>query len=49
MRNHDYWVYILTNKHCRASKGTHGGLDLSDDREQQPKFYDYPWDTDEMI
>jgi hypothetical protein len=24
-------------------------LDLSDDWEQQPKFYDYPWDMDEMI
>jgi putative endonuclease len=24
-------------------------LDLSDDWEQQPKFYNRPWDTDEMI
>ena len=24
-------------------------LDLSDDWEQQPKVYDRPWDTDEMI
>ncbi len=113
MRNHDYWVYILTNKHCKALyigiansltrrlsqhrcgevdgftkryqlnrlvwfehfrnvnnaiacekklKGWRRGrklalieqrnprwLDLSDDWEQQPKFYEHPWDTDEMI
>ena len=113
MRNHDYWVYILTNKHCRALyigitnsltrrlsqhrcgevdeftkryqlnrlvrfehfrnvndaiacekklKGWRRGrkialieqrnrrwLDLSNDWEQQPQFYEYPWDTDEMI
>jgi putative endonuclease len=24
-------------------------LDLSDDWEQQPKFYDRPWETEEMI
>ncbi len=24
-------------------------LDLSDSLEQQPKFYDHPWDTDEMV
>src|SRR5881396_1630943 len=24
-------------------------LDLSDDWEQQPKFYDHPWETEEMI
>jgi predicted GIY-YIG superfamily endonuclease len=24
-------------------------LDLSDEREQQPKLYDRPWDTDEMV
>jgi putative endonuclease len=24
-------------------------LDLSDDWEQQPKFFDRPWDTDEII
>src|SRR4030095_7603321 len=113
MRNHDYWVYILTNKHsttlyigmtnnivrrlyqhrygevngftkryhlsrlvwlehfrnvCNAiacEKNLKGGrrsrkvalieksnprwLDLSADWEQQPKFYDRPWEPEEMI
>jgi putative endonuclease len=113
VRNHDYWVYILTNKHCTTlyigitnniarrlaqhrcgevdgftkryhlnrlvwiehfrnvndaiacEKKLKGGrrsrkislieqtnpswLDLSDDWEQQPKFYDRPWETAEMI
>jgi len=112
MRNHDYWVYILTNKSCttlyigitnnierrlgqhrcgevdgftkryhlnrlvwlehfrnvndaiacekklkgwRRSRKTalieHMNprwFDLSDDWEQQPKFYDRPWETEEM-
>jgi hypothetical protein len=26
-----------------------GWLDLSDEWEQQPKFYDRPWNTEEMI
>ena len=113
MRNHDYWVYIPTNKHCttlyigitnniarrlyqhrsgeadsftrryhlnrlvwiehfrnvrdaiaceKKLKGWRRGrktvlieqtnprwLDLSDDWEQQPKFYDSPWEAEEMI
>jgi putative endonuclease len=113
MRNHDYWVYILTNKHCTAlyigitnniarrlyqhrysevngftkryrsnrlvwlehfrnvndaiacekklkcsrrsgkiaviEKNNPRWLDLSDDWEQQPKFYDRPWDPEGMI
>ncbi|MGH8102497.1 MAG: GIY-YIG nuclease family protein [Chthoniobacterales bacterium] len=77
MRDHDYWVYILTNKRCttlyigiannisrRLSQHRHGAadgftkryhlnrivwLDLSDDYEQQPKFYDRRWATEEMI
>ena len=111
MRNHDYWVYILTNKHCttlyigitnniacRLYQHRHGEvdgftkryqlnrlvehfrnvndaiscekklkgwrrsrkvaliertnpqwLDLSDEWEQQPKFYERPWATEEMI
>jgi len=113
MRNHDYWVYILTNKHrttlyvgmtnniarrlYQHSYGEVNGftkryhlnrlvwlehfrnvndaiacekklkgwrrsrkialieknnprwLDLSDDWEQQPKFYDRPWDPEGMI
>jgi putative endonuclease len=113
MRNHDYWVYILTNKRCttlyigitnnivrrlyqhrygqvkgftrryhlnrlvwlehfrnandaiaceKKLKGWRRSrkvalieqtnpqwLDLSDDWEQQPKFYDRPWNTEEMI
>ena len=113
VRNHDYWVYILTNKHCTTlyigitnniarrlaqhkcgevdgfTKRYHlnrlvwlehfrnvnaaiacekrlkgwrrsrkislieqtnpGWFDLSDDWEQQPKFYDRPWETEEMI
>src|ERR1043166_1740963 len=112
MRNHDYWVYLLTNKHrttlyigitndiarrlyqhrygevdgfakrydlnrlvlledfrhvgdahaCekrlkgwRRSRKTElieqtnpRWLDLSDDWEQQPKFYDHPWEAEEM-
>ena len=112
VRNHDYWVYILTNKHCtmlyigitnniarrlgqhrcgevdgftkrydlnrlvwlehfrnvndaitceKKPKGWRRSrkialieqtnprwLDLSDDWEQQPKFYDRPWETEEM-
>ena len=76
MRNHDYWVYILTNKRCTTlyigitnnilrrlyqhrqgevegfTKRYHLNrlvwLDLSDDWEQQPKFYDRPWETEEM-
>jgi putative endonuclease len=113
MRNHDYWVYILTNKRCTTlyigitnniarrlgqhrcgevegfTKRYHLNrlvwlelfrnvndaiacekklkgwwrsrkialieqmnprwFDLSDDWEQQPKFYDRPWETEEMI
>ena len=113
MRNNDYRVYILTNKHCttlyigitnnitrrlyqhrygdvdgfakrydlsrlvclehfrnvkdaiacdKKLKGWRGGrkialieqmnpkwLDLSHDWEQQPKFYDRPWDTEQML
>ena len=113
MRNHDYWVNILTSKRCatlyigitnnivrrlsqyrrgeverftkhyqlnrlvwvehfrdvrdaiaceKKLKGWHRTrkialieqtnprwLDLSDDWEQQPKLYNRPWDTDEMI
>jgi putative endonuclease len=113
MRNHDYWVYILTNKHCttlyigmtnniarrlyqhrygevnRFTKRYHLNrlvwlehfrnvndaiacekklkgwrrnrkialiekdnprwFDLSDDWEQQPKFYDRLWDPERMI
>ena len=113
MRNHDYWVYILTNKRNRTlyvgitdnivrrlsqrrsgevegfskrydlnrlvwlehfrnvkdaiacekklkgwrrsrkialiEQTNPGWLDLSDDWEQQPKFYDPPWATEEMI
>ena len=113
MRNHDYWVYILTNKHCatlyigitnniarRLYQHRYGEVDgfakryhlsrlvwiehfrnvndaiacekrlkgwrrsgkivlieemnprwvdLSDDWEQQPKFYDSPWQTEEMV
>jgi putative endonuclease len=113
MRNHDYWVYILTNKRCttlyigitnniarRLYQHRHGEVDgftkryhlnrlvwlehfrnvndaiacekklkgwrrsrknalieqtnprwfdLSDDREQQPKFYDRSGETEEMI
>jgi putative endonuclease len=113
MRNHDYWVYILTNKRCSAlyigitnnialrlwqhrygeaegfakryhlnrlvwvehfrnvndaiacekklkgwrrarkivlvEKMNPRWLDLSDEWEQQPKFYDRPWNTEEMI
>jgi len=113
MRNHDYWVYILTNKHCttlyigitnnitrRLYQHRYGELDgfanryhltrlvwlehfrnvndaiacekklkgwrrsrkialieeknprwldVSDDWEQQPKFYDRPWQTEEMV
>jgi putative endonuclease len=112
MRNHDYWVYILTNKRCttlyigitndivrrlgpyrfdeaegftkryhlnrlvwlghfrnvndaiaceKKLKGWRRDRkialieqtnprwpDLSDDWEQQPKFYDHPWETEEM-
>ena len=113
MRDHDYWVYILTNKHRTTLYiGITNGIrrclyqdrygevdgfakryhlnrvvwvehfrnvndaiacekklkgwrlsrkvalieqanprwqDLSDDWEQQPKFYDRPWETEEMI
>jgi putative endonuclease len=113
MRNHDYWVYILTNRHCttlyigitnnitrRLYQHRYGELDgfakryhltrlvwlehfrdvndaiacekklkdwrssrkialieemnprwldLSDDWEQQPKFYDRPWQVEEMV
>jgi len=113
MRNHDYWVYILTNNHCTTlyigitndvvrrlyqhrfgevngfAKRYHLNrlvwlehfrnvndaiacekklkvwrrsrkialiertnprwLDLSDDWEQQPQFYERPWATEEMI
>ena len=113
MRNHDYWVYILTNRRCNAlyigitnnialrlwqhrygemegfakryhlnrlvwvehfrnvndaiacekklkgwrrakkialiEKMNPRWLDLSDEWEQQPKFYDRPWNTEEMI
>jgi putative endonuclease len=113
MRNHDYWVYIFTNKRCttlyigitnnitrrlyqhsfgevegftiryhlnrlvwlehfrnvrdaiaceKKLKGWRRSrkialiegmnprwLDLSDDWEQQPKFYDLAWNTSEMI
>jgi putative endonuclease len=113
MRNHDYWVYILTNKRCttlyigitnnigrrlgqhrcgevegftkryhlnrlvwlerfrnvndaiaceKKLKGWRRSrkialieqmnprwFDLSDDWEQQPKFHDRPWETEEMI
>jgi putative endonuclease len=109
VRNHDYWVYILTNKHCTTlyigitnniarrlyqhRQGEVDGftkryqlsrlvwvehfrnvndaiacekkltarkialiaqtnpswLDLSADWEQQPKFYDRPWETAEII
>ena len=113
MRDHDYWVYILTNKHCTSLYigitndvrrrfyqhrfGEVGGftkryhlnrlvslehfrnvndaiacekklkgwrrnrkialieqtnppwLGLSDDWEQQPKFFERPWKTAEMI
>ena len=113
MRNHDYWVYILTNKHCttlyigitnnitrrlaqhrcgevegftkhyrlnrlvwvehfrnvndaisceKKLKGWRRSrkvalieqtnlqwLDLSDEWEQQPKFYERPWVTEELI
>ena len=113
MRNHDYWVYILTNKHwttlyigitndilrrlyqhrygevdgftkryllnrlvwiehfrnvndaiacAKKLKGWRRNrktaliqqtnprwLDLSDEWEQQPKFYERPWPTEEMI
>jgi putative endonuclease len=113
VRNHDYWVYILTNKHCTTlsigiTKNISGRLyqhgygeaegftkryhvnrlvclehfrnvrdaiacekklkgwrrsrkialieqtnprwlDLSDDWEQQPRFYGRPWRIEEMI
>ena len=98
MRNHDYWVYILTNRRCSTlyigitnniarrlwqhrygeiegfAKRYHLNrlvwvehfrnvndaiacekklkgwrLDLSDEWEQQPKLYDHPWKTEEMI
>jgi len=113
MRNHDYWVYILTNRHCTTlyiwitnnitrllylhrygeldgfAKRYHltrlvwlehfrdvndaiacekklkdwrssrkialieemnpRWLDLSDDWEQQPKFYYRPWQVEEMV
>jgi putative endonuclease len=113
VRNHDYWVYILTNKHCttlyigitneivrrlyqhRYSEGegftqryqlnrlvwlehfrnvndaiacekklkgwrrsrkialieqtNPRWLDLSEDWEQEPKFYDRPWKAEELI
>ena len=113
MRNHDYWVYILTNNHCttlyigitnniarRLYQHRYGDvdgsakryhltrlvwlehfrnvndaiacekklkgwrrsrkvalieqtnprwLDLSHDSDQQPKFYEHAWDTDQMV
>jgi putative endonuclease len=113
MRNHDYWVYILTNRRCNTlyigitnnialrlwqhrygemegfakryhlnqlvwvehfrnvndaiacekklkgwrrarkialiEKMNPRWLDLSDEWEQQPKFYDRPWNTEEML